>query len=47
LVELLFLCPSDDMGVNFLAHPARNAYARFLVFSACTGLIGKVSNGSL
>jgi hypothetical protein len=29
-----------------IAHPARSAYACFLVFSARTGLIGKGSNGS-
>ena len=29
-----------------LAHPARSAYARFLVLSERTGLIGKVANGS-
>jgi len=30
----------------FLAHPARNAYARFMVFSDRTRLIGKDSKGS-
>jgi len=29
-----------------LPHPARSAYARFLTFSARTGLIGKGSKGS-
>jgi hypothetical protein len=29
------------------AHPARSAYARFLAFSARTGLIAKGSNGSI
>jgi RNA polymerase sigma-70 factor (ECF subfamily) len=33
-------------GSQFLTHPARCAYASFLVFSARTRLIGKVSNGS-
>jgi hypothetical protein len=30
-----------------MAHLARSAYARFLAFSARTGLIGKVSEGSI
>jgi hypothetical protein len=30
-----------------LAHPARSAYTRFLAFSAHTGLLGKVSKGSI
>jgi hypothetical protein len=30
-----------------LAHPAGSAYARFLVFSARTGLIGKDGKGSI
>jgi hypothetical protein len=32
---------------SLLAHPARNACARFLVFSARTDLIGNGSNGSI
>ena len=31
---------------SYSTHPTGRAYARFLVFTARTGLIGKDSNGS-